>query len=104
MPKEPINLKLAGPMRVTQIKEHPTDCQCGNHEAHAVSFGALKEAIASCKLNGDTMDCTKCPLGKDYRKQIAERLSLILETSPPGKKLGYIETALQTILKETEES
>ena len=52
MSKEPINLKLAGPMRIMKAKE----------------------ALASVKLDGDTMDCTKCVLGKDYRKQLVEEI------------------------------
>ena len=41
-------------------------------------------------------------IAKFTAKKIAERLSIILETSPTGKRLAYIENALQSLLKEIE--
>ena len=32
----------------------------------------LKEAEASCELDGETQSCETCPLGKDYRSQIEQ--------------------------------
>ncbi len=58
-----------------------------------VPFGAIKEAIASCRLDGETMSCERCPLGKDYRKQLIEELQAwkIIDDEPVIKLIIPIE-------------
>ncbi len=34
----------------------------------------IKEAEASCALDGETQSCETCPLGKDYREKIKHEI------------------------------
>ncbi len=97
-------------------KEHPENCQCGNHEAHNIKFDKTKtaglantaltemvdkltqmkireaeltqmkirEAEASCRLDSDTMDCTKCKA--NIRQQLIEEIEKLLNE---GREVDY---------------
>ncbi len=45
-----------------------------------------KETEASVCLDGETMDCTKCQLGKDYRKQLLKEIEKEVEPCHEGYK------------------